>query len=74
MKKVLIHSATTLLLVLVLIQCKPNTEKNEAVKAEKTVIENTNSHQITIKEIQQANAYTYLLETESKKRLLDRYS
>nr|WP_315145666.1 hypothetical protein [uncultured Flavobacterium sp.] len=67
MKKILIWSATGLLALLVLVQCKPNTEKKEPIKAEEAIFENTNSHQITIKEVLQANAYTYLLVTEAEK-------
>jgi len=67
MKKILIWSATGLLALLVLVQCKPNTEKKEPIKAEEAIFENTNSHQITIKEVLQANAYTYLLVTEADK-------
>ncbi|WP_396171725.1 hypothetical protein [Flavobacterium sp.] len=67
MKKILIWSATGLLALLVLVQCKPNAEKTEPVQVEEAVIENTDSHQITVKEVLQANAYTYLLVTEKAK-------
>jgi hypothetical protein len=48
---------------LVLVQCK----KTEPVKAVEAVKENTNSHQVTVKEVLNANAYTYLLVTEGEK-------
>ena len=53
--------------ILVLVQCKPITEKKEAVKTEESVVEDLNAHQIIIKEVLQANAYTYLLVTEAEK-------
>jgi len=52
-----------LLALLVLVQCK----KTEPVKAVEAVKENTNSHQVTVKEVLNANAYTYLLVTEGEK-------
>ena len=67
MKKILFWSITSLLTLLVIIQCKPNTEKTEAVKTEESVVADLNSHQITVKEVLQANAYTYLLVSESAK-------
>jgi hypothetical protein len=67
MKKLLIWSATGVMALMVLVQCKPNTEKPEPIKAEEAIIENIDSHQITIKEVLQANAYTYLLVTEAEK-------
>ena len=67
MKKILFWGVSSLLAVLVLVQCKPNTEKTEAVKTEETVVKDLNVHQITIKEVLNANAYTYLLVTEDKK-------
>lgn len=67
MKKMIIWSATSLLALLVLVQCKPNNEKTETVKSEETVIENKNSHKITVKEVLNANDYTYILVTESEK-------
>lgn len=67
MKKLIIWSATSLVALLVLVQCKPNNEKTEPVKAVEAVKENVNSHQITVKEILNANAYTYLLATEGEK-------
>ena len=53
--------------LLVLVQCKPNNEKTETVKTVEAVKENTNSHQVTVKEVLNANAYTYLLVTEGAK-------
>ncbi len=67
MKKILFWSVSSLLVLLVFIQCKPNTEKTEAVKTEASVVEELNAHQITVKEVLNANAYTYLLVTEADK-------
>jgi len=67
MKKILFWSVSSLLILLVLVQCKPNTEKTETVKTVESVVEELNSHQITVKEVLNANAYTYLLVTEAKK-------
>ena len=53
--------------LLVLVQCKPNNEKTETVKTVEAVQENTNSHQVTVKEVLNANAYTYLLVKEGEK-------
>lgn len=63
MKKLIIWSAASLVALLVLVQCK----KTEPVKAVEAVKENTNSHKITVKEVLNANAYTYLLATEGEK-------
>ncbi|HWS60757.1 MAG TPA: hypothetical protein VN182_07490 [Flavobacterium sp.] len=67
MKKILFWSASSLVALLVLVQCKPNTEKPEALKTEESVVADINSHQITVKEVLQANAYTYILATEADK-------
>ena len=67
MKKILFWSVASLLGILVFVQCKPNTEKAEVVKTEASVVEELNSHEITIKEVLNANAYTYLLVTEAEK-------
>ena len=67
MKKILFWGVSSLLVLLVFVQCKPNTEKTDAVKTEADVVEDLNSHQITVKEVLQANAYNYLLVTESEK-------
>ena len=67
MKKILFWGISSLLAVLVLVQCKPNTEKTEAVKTEESIVKDSNSHQITVKEVLNANAYTYLLVTEAEK-------
>ena len=67
MKKILFWSVSSLLVLLVFVQCKPNTEKTETVKTEESVVEELNSHQITVKEVLNANAYTYLLVTEAEK-------
>ena len=67
MKKLIIWSAASLVALLVLVQCKPKNEKTEVVKVAETVKENTNSHKITVKEVLDANAYTYLLVNEGEK-------
>ena len=67
MKKILFWSVSSLLVLLVFVQCKPNTEKTETVKTEESVVKDINSHQITVKEVLNANAYTYLLVTEAEK-------
>jgi hypothetical protein len=67
MKKILFWSVSSLLVLLVFVQCKPNSEKTETVKTEESVVEELNSHQITVKEVLNANAYTYLLVTEAEK-------
>ena len=67
MKKLIIWSAASLVALLVLVQCKPKNEKTEVVKVAEAVKENTNSHKITVKEVLDANAYTYLLVNEGEK-------
>ena len=67
MKKIIIWSAASLVMLLLLVQCKPNNEKPETVKGAEAVKENSNSHKITVKEVLAANAYTYLLVTEGAK-------
>ena len=67
MKKLIIWSAASVIALLVLVQCKPNNEKLETVKAKEVVQEKTNSHQVTVKEVLNATAYTYLLVTEGEK-------
>lgn len=67
MKKIVIWCIASIVTLIVLAQCKPNTEKPEAIKAEEAVMENMDSHEITVKEVLNANAYTYLLVTEGKK-------
>lgn len=66
MKKIIIWSVASIVALMVLAQCKPNNEKTEAkpVAEENT---DANSHKITVKEILNANAYTYLLVTEGEK-------
>lgn len=64
MKKIIIWSVASIIALMILAQCKPNNEKPEA---KQVVKENTNSHKITVKEILNANAYTYLLVTEGEK-------
>ena len=67
MKKTLIWSVASIVALMVLVQCKPNAEKIEALKTEDKVVEDLNSHQIIVKEVLNANAYTYLLVTEDAK-------
>lgn len=67
MKKILIWSVASIVALLVLVQCKPNNEKTETAKPVEAVKENPNSHKITVKEVLNANAYTYLLVTEAEK-------
>ena len=67
MKKILFWSISSLLVVLVFVQCKPNTEKTETLKTENTNSEVISSHQVTVKEVLNANAYTYLLVSEVEK-------
>lgn len=67
MKKLIIWSVASIVALLVLVQCKPNNEKPEPIKTVEAVKENTNSHKITVKEVLNANAYTYLLVTEGEK-------
>lgn len=67
MKKIIICSVAAIVALLVLVQCKPNNEKPESIQAEEAVMENIDSHEITVKEVLNANAYTYLLVTEAEK-------
>ena len=67
MKKILFWSVSSLVVLLVLVQCKPNIEKTEAAITEESLVADLNSHQITVKEVLQANAYTYILATEADK-------
>lgn len=67
MKKIIIWSVATIVALLVLVQCKPNNEKPETLQPEEAVMENTDSHKVTVKEVLNANAYTYLLVTEGEK-------
>ncbi len=67
MKKIIIWSVATMAALMILAQCKPNNEKSEAIKAEEAVMEHMDSHKITVKEVLNANAYTYLLATEGEK-------
>ncbi|MBF2708731.1 hypothetical protein [Flavobacterium soyangense] len=67
MKKIIIWSSACLVALLTLVQCKPNNEKPETIKGVEAVKENSNSHKITVKEVLNANAYTYLLATEGAK-------
>lgn len=67
MKKIILLSVSSLLALLLFVQCKPNTEKTETVKTEESVVAEINSHQFTAKEVINANAYTYVLGTEAEK-------
>ncbi len=67
MKKTIIWSVATIVALLILVQCKPNNEKPETIQPEEAVMENTDLHKVTVKEVLNANAYTYLLVTEGEK-------
>lgn len=67
MKKTIIWCIAGMVALLVLVQCKPNNEKPESIPAEETVMENMDLHEVTVKEVLNANAYTYLLVTEAEK-------
>ena len=71
MKKITIWSVASIVALLVLVQCKPNNEKPEATQAvEKSDLNSDSdpdSHKITVKEVLNAKAYTYLLVTEGEK-------
>lgn len=67
MKKILFWGVSSLIAIVMFVQCKPNTEKTEAVKTEESIVEDLNIHQITVKEVLNANAYTYLLVNEGEK-------
>jgi len=64
MKKLIIWSVASMVVLLVFVQCKPNSKKPEATPA---LQENTNSHEVTVKDVLNATAYTYLLVTEGEK-------
>lgn len=66
MKKLIVFSVSIIVALLVLVQCKQNSETTPEPLKENE-IENTNLHKITIKEVLNANAYSYLLVTEGKK-------
>lgn len=63
MKKIIFLSIASIAMLMLFVQCKPNNEKQEAAKE----TANPNLHKVTVKEIQNANAYTYLLVTENEK-------
>jgi uncharacterized protein YdeI (BOF family) len=65
MKKLIIWSITSLIALLVLVQCKEKNEKPDTTK--KVEITNSDSHQVTVKEVLNANEYTYLLVMEGEK-------
>jgi hypothetical protein len=62
MKKIIIWSVASMVTLLLLVQCKPKNENPEP-----TSIEQTNLHQVIVKEVLKATAYTYLLVTEGEK-------
>ena len=64
MKKILILSIAMLM---ILVQCKPNNEKQEVSKETSKEVVNPDLHKVTIKEILNATAYNYLLVTEGEK-------
>jgi hypothetical protein len=61
MRKLIVWSLAGLTLLLVMVQCK---NKNEEYS---TVEKNENLHEVTVKEVLNANAYTYLLVNEGDK-------
>ncbi len=63
MKKITIWSIASLAMLLVLAQCKPNNEKQEVLQE----IDNSSLHEVTIKEVLNATAYTYLFVIEGNK-------
>ena len=65
MKKKTLFCLTSVIALLVLVQCKSKDETSELVK--ETEIANTNSHKVSIKEAIDATAYSYLLVTEGDK-------
>ena len=65
MKKWIIWSVATFIALLVLVQCKQKTEKTDPTK--KVEITNSNSHLVIVKEILNANEYTYLRVSEGEK-------
>lgn len=67
MKKILFWGVSILIAIAMFVQCKPNNEKTEALKTEESIVEDLNIHQITVKEVLNANAYTYLLVNEGEK-------
>jgi len=65
MKKIIFWSVSSLVAILVLVQCKPKTETEVGEPAKEVV--NPDLHEVKIKEALQANAYTYLLVNEAEK-------
>ena len=63
MKKIISWSLASVIMLMILVQCKPKTDKQETTKE----VVNSNLHKITIKEVLNATAYTYLLVVEGKK-------
>ncbi|MDP2089854.1 MAG: hypothetical protein Q8J84_10695 [Flavobacteriaceae bacterium] len=63
MKKLIVWSVASLMTLLVLVQCKSNNENYEPIQK----VENTNLHQVTVKEVLNATAYTYLFVAEGEK-------
>jgi len=61
MKKLIIWSLASLLALMTLVQCKQKNEKYESVAK----VVNANSHRVTVKEVLNASAYTYLFVTEA---------
>lgn len=66
MKKIIVPILATALL-LVLTQCKNNSENYTPVDAEPANVETSNKHEVTVKEILNASAYTYVLVNEGDK-------
>lgn len=60
MKKIILWSVAGFVALLSLVQCKSKTENYEPIKE----VVNSNLHHVTVKEILNANIYTYLFVTE----------
>lgn len=66
MKKLIVSILATALL-LVLTQCKNKSETYSPVDAEAAKVETSSQHQVTVKEVLNANAYTYVFVSEGDK-------
>lgn len=63
MKKILSWGVACIVTFSVLVQCKKSSENYEPIQQ----VENSNVHQVTVKEVLNATAYTYLLVKEGEK-------
>jgi hypothetical protein len=66
MRKLIIWSIASLMMLLVLVQCKQKNEGYEPVQNSEMTI-NSNLKQVVVKEVLNANAYTYLFVSEGDK-------